>query len=178
MAELTAEVAVALLTGPIGGADAIAVRRLRQLLRAGELAAGGGRASDDLLVELLRDGSCGADGPVAVDRAGRAGGGGARAGRAAQAESGASAETVLWAIWQATGLGPLWRRAALSGGGSGERADRDLDAVVALFEAAAAFVDRLPGVRLRPRSWSTWRVRSCPPTPSPSGPRPGTRSPW
>ena len=37
-----------------------------------------------------------------------------------------------------------WRRQALSGGSSGERADRDLDAVLALFDAAGAFVDRLP----------------------------------
>jgi hypothetical protein len=37
-----------------------------------------------------------------------------------------------------------WRRTALAGGPSGMRADRDLDAVMALFEAAARFVDRMP----------------------------------
>ncbi len=142
--ELTADVAVALLTGPIGGADTIAVRRLRQRLRARELAAGGGRASDDLLVEMLHergpvpDAQDAVAGPVERVQAVL------DAGAAALAEPGATAETALWAIWQASGLGPLWRRLAFSGGTPGERADRDLDAVVALFEAAAAFVDRLP----------------------------------
>jgi RecB family exonuclease len=66
------------------------------------------------------------------------------AGRAAAAEPGATAETVLWELWQAGGLAEPWRRRALGGGPGGTRADRDLDAVVALFEAAARFVDRLP----------------------------------
>ena len=39
---------------------------------------------------------------------------------------------------------PTWRAVALAGGPAGARADRDLDAVVALFDAAAGFVDRLP----------------------------------
>ena len=51
---------------------------------------------------------------------------------------------MLWAIWDATGLGDTWRRVALGGGLSGARADRHLDAVVALFDAAAKYVDRLP----------------------------------
>jgi hypothetical protein len=69
-------------------------------------------------------------------------GDGARAGQAF-AES-VTAETVLWAIWSASRLAGPWQRAALSGGPAGARADRDLDAVVALFDAAARFVDRLP----------------------------------
>ncbi|WP_460447167.1 RecB family exonuclease, partial [Angustibacter aerolatus] len=55
-----------------------------------------------------------------------------------------TAETVLWAIWSASRLGDAWQRTALAGGPAGARADRDLDAVVALFDAAARFVDRLP----------------------------------
>ena len=55
-----------------------------------------------------------------------------------------TAESVLWAIWQGAGVAEGWRRQALAGGSSGERADRDLDAVLALFDAAGAFVDRLP----------------------------------
>ncbi len=51
---------------------------------------------------------------------------------------------MLWAIWQGAGVAEGWRRQALAGGSSGERADRDLDAVLALFDAAGAFVDRLP----------------------------------
>ncbi len=51
------------------------------------------------------------------------------------------AEEVLWALWSASGLGPRWRDQALAGGAAGRRADRDLDAVVALFEAVARFAD-------------------------------------
>lgn len=54
---------------------------------------------------------------------------------------GVTAETVLWAMWDAAGLAEPWRRAALSGS---QRADRDLDAVVALVDAAGRYVDRLP----------------------------------
>lgn len=54
---------------------------------------------------------------------------------------GVTAETVLWAMWQASGLAEPWRRAALAGS---RRADRDLDALVALTAAASRYVDRLP----------------------------------
>ncbi|MGY0230536.1 ATP-dependent DNA helicase [Longispora urticae] len=56
-----------------------------------------------------------------------------------------NAEEALWAVWSASGLAERWERAALGGGERGAAADRDLDAVVALFEAAGRFVDRLPG---------------------------------
>ena len=143
-AALTPAVAAELLAGPVGGVDTVALRRLRQALRSQELALGGVRHSDELLVEALTlPGSL-----VMLDpRLAR----GARrvaavldAGRQATDAPGATAETVLWALWQAAGLGEAWRRTALSGGPSGARADRDLDAVVSLFEAAARYVDRLP----------------------------------
>ena len=59
-------------------------------------------------------------------------------------ERGVSAESVLWAMWSATGLARAWQETALGGGPGAQRADRDLDAVVGLFDAAASFVDRLP----------------------------------
>ena len=137
--------AAALLTSPVGGLDVVALRRLRRALRAEELEGGGGRSSDALLVEVLEDPARAATlpptvrrGPVAVARA-------LAAGRAAAAEPGATAQTVLWAVWAATGLAERWRSAALDGGPAGARADRDLDAVLALFRAAETFVDRMPG---------------------------------
>ena len=48
-------------------------------------------------------------------------------------------------MWQRTGLAARWERASREGGTPGEAADRDLDAVVALFDTAARFCDRLPG---------------------------------
>ena len=70
------------------------------------------------------------------------------AGRLALAQDG-TAEDVLWAMWQRSGLAAKWARASAAGGPSGAVADRDLDAVVALFDAAAGFVDRLPSADVR-----------------------------
>lgn len=61
----------------------------------------------------------------------------------------AGVDEVLWAIWSALGLAPSWREQALRGGAAGARADRDLDAVCALFEAADRYVERLPGSNAR-----------------------------
>jgi ATP-dependent exoDNAse (exonuclease V) beta subunit len=61
----------------------------------------------------------------------------------------ASPEEVLWAIWDATGLSRRWAAQSAAGGGLGAAADRDLDAVVALFDAAARFTDRLPRASAR-----------------------------
>ena len=66
--------------------------------------------------------------------------------RTAQGTTGdpGTAYDVLWAVWNASGLGPAWQAASAAGGARGEAADRDLDAVVALFDAAARFAARLP----------------------------------
>jgi superfamily I DNA/RNA helicase len=143
-AALTPESAVALLTSRIGGATAIELRRLRQSLRREELLGGGGRTSDALLVEALLE-------PGALTTLGIEGHSARRvarmiqAGSAAAAEAGANAETVLWALWNSTGLASRWTDAALSGGAAGARADRDLDAMMALFHTAERYVDQLPG---------------------------------
>lgn len=155
---LTPDVAADLLSGPIGGADTLALRRLRQHVRAGEQAEGGVRSSDELLVELVHRLSVTGDakeagsdepgeGAASVLAPARRVAAVLAAGRAALAAPAAGVEQILWAIWQQAGLAAQWRRMALSGGASGARADRDLDAVVALFDAAAAFTDRLPHAR-------------------------------
>ncbi|WP_155981910.1 ATP-dependent DNA helicase [Nocardia sp. BMG111209] len=59
-------------------------------------------------------------------------------------ERGAGLEDVLWAVWTASQLEQRWVRQSARGGAAGMQADRDLDAVVGLFDAAAAHVDRLP----------------------------------
>lgn len=138
------EVVVDAVTSPLGGADAVTLRRLRRSLRRHELDAGGGRVSDELLGEAVLQ-------PFALDRIGPEADPARRvhrvlaAARTALADPAATAESVLWAMWAATGLSEVWRSAALAGGVLGGRADRDLDAVLALFEAAGRFVDRLPG---------------------------------
>ena len=59
-------------------------------------------------------------------------------------KAGRNAEEVLWAVWDASGLAPIWQAASAAGGAAGAAADRDLDAVLALFDTAARFTDTLP----------------------------------
>jgi superfamily I DNA/RNA helicase/RecB family exonuclease len=150
------QTAVDAVLSPIGGADAVGLRRLRRALRRDELESGGGRTSDELLAHgLVAPNTLGMLGPegaparrvakaiaAAVDAARTVKGPGGQDG--SRWAPGVTAESVLWALWNATGLGESWRRVALGGGLSGARADRHLDAVVALFDAAAKYVDRLP----------------------------------
>jgi superfamily I DNA/RNA helicase/RecB family exonuclease len=138
------ELAAELVTGPLGRADPLALRRLRQDLRRLELAAGGGRASGALLAEALVtpaelvpiDFRVAAPAQRIADAL--------AAGRAAATDPSATAETVLWAIWHAAGVVTRLSTLALSGAAGSAAADRDLDAVVALFDVAARFADRLP----------------------------------
>jgi superfamily I DNA/RNA helicase/RecB family exonuclease len=153
---IDAQSAVEVVLSPIGGADAVGLRRLRRALRRDELESGGGRTSDELLaVGLVSPNTLGMLGPEGAParRVARAIAAGVKAAAAVNGGDGAdgprfapgvTAESVLWALWEATGLGESWRRVALGGGLPGARADRHLDAVVALFDAAAKYVDRLP----------------------------------
>jgi superfamily I DNA/RNA helicase/RecB family exonuclease len=142
---LDEDAAIALLHSPLGGADPLAERRLRQGLRAIALAGGDRRPSGVLLVEALNDQAE----LAAVDRRwaapARSVGRLLAAARAAAARPGVSAEDVLWAVWQESGLADRWAATSARGGHRGAAADRDLDAVVTLFDAAARFADRLPG---------------------------------
>jgi superfamily I DNA/RNA helicase/RecB family exonuclease len=150
---IDAQTAVDAVLSPIGGADAVGLRRLRRALRRDELNSGGGRSSDELLAAgLVAPHTLGMLGPEGAParRVARAIAAGAEAARTVDGPQGSyfspgvTAESVLWALWDATGLAESWRRVALSGGLAGVRADRHLDAVVALFDAAAQYVDRLP----------------------------------
>ena len=58
---------------------------------------------------------------------------------------------LIWAIWstaknyEGDSLANTWRARALKGGMRGAAADRDLDAVITLFESARRFAERMPG---------------------------------
>ncbi|MEU5961800.1 PD-(D/E)XK nuclease family protein [Micromonospora parva] len=155
---LDEESAVALLHSPLGGADPLAERRLRQGLRALALAAGDRRPSGELIVEALRD----PEELAGIDRRwaepAQAVAGLLAIAREAADRPASTAEDVLWAVWHASGLAERWAGAINQGrpeAGEGdlarrrraEAADRDLDAVLVLFDAAARFTDRLPGAR-------------------------------
>ena len=142
-AALDVPAAETLLTSALGGLDPLGLRRLRRELRRLELAAGGARGSGELLVAALREPADLVTLPEPVRRpAARLAG--LLGAATASAAAGGSAEDVLWAAWSRSGLSQRWQRHSLAGGARGAAADRDLDAVVSLFEAAARFVDRLP----------------------------------
>lgn len=146
------EEALALLSGPVGGAEPVALRRLRRGLRRVELASDGDRDSAELLRTLLVEDSAESDrmmrGLTDVEAAPL------KRVRSVVAKArsallrGGGLEDVLWAAWQATGLERRWVAASARGGPVGAQADRDLDAVVALFDAAADYVDRLPRAQI------------------------------
>lgn len=141
-----------LVESPVGGADPVMLRRVQRAL-APVLPGTGLRAMD--AVGLLVTGR--ADGPdretwlrrlgprerALVDRVS----GVITAGREA-VDGGASVEAVLWQVWQATGLATRLQTRALRGGTLGSQADRDLDAVMSLFDLAGDLVERTPAITL------------------------------
>ena len=142
--ELDPEVADELLVSPLGGADPLELRRLRRGLRRLELTSGGERGSGELLVEVLQR----EDRLAALEDASAAPARRLAALLRAASESvraGDGVEHTLWKVWSASGLEQRWTAQARRGGAAGAQADRALDAVVALFEAAAQHADRLPG---------------------------------
>ncbi|NJQ05447.1 ATP-dependent helicase [Streptomyces lonarensis] len=143
---LTTETALSLLTSPLGGLDAADLRRLGRALRAEERAAGVDPppSSDTLIARALTEPSR----LVAHDPAHA--GGALRLGRllARTGEllaGGSTPEEALWELWEGTTWPQRLERAARRGGVAGRNADRDLDAVCALFDAAARAEERTGG---------------------------------
>src|SRR6266702_150393 len=167
--ELTEDVAAELLTGPLGGTDALGLRRLRRLFRQPDPAdESGSESGAERAAGSGEDDEPRGTGPAAADQPApapppappppqsepadpTAPGPLAAARRVAglidvartTATTG-TAQEVLWAIWEASGLAGQWQPASAAGGTRGATADADLDAVLALFDAAARFDARLP----------------------------------
>jgi superfamily I DNA/RNA helicase/RecB family exonuclease len=125
--QLDEETAAELLTGPFGQSDTLGLRKLRRALAGTSLTEA--LATPEIL-HTVRERVAAPARRVAIllqtARAAVAGGG--------------SAEDVLWAVWDSSGLADRWERQAEHD----PAADRDLDAVLALFDAAARFTDDLP----------------------------------
>ncbi|MFT4052248.1 MAG: ATP-dependent DNA helicase [Microbacterium sp.] len=131
-----------------GGMDAVEVRRLRMALRRVAMREApdgeGVPSARELLASALRH-------PVELalldTREGR------RAHRIAttlgelreQLTAGATAHELLWTAWERSGWERSWREAAAGSGPLAEQARRDLDAVVALFQAAKRHGERADG---------------------------------
>jgi len=137
----TADEALLLLSSPLGGMDSMAIRRLGRALREAERAELGGmalpRPSAQLISvalhhqELLDD----CDPSPEVDAARRM----AHLLRRCEdvIKTGSTAEEALWLLWSQTAWPQRLRQQVSRGGEAGRRANRDLDAVCALFDVAA-----------------------------------------
>lgn len=143
---LTTETALTLLTSPLGSMDAADLRRLGRALRDEERAAGVTvpAPSDQLLARALAEPErLVTHDPAYAHGAQRLG---ALLRKARELlEGGGTAEEALWTLWNGTPWPGRLERAALRGGAGGRNADRDLDAVCALFETAARAEERTGG---------------------------------
>ncbi|WP_406308604.1 ATP-dependent helicase [Streptomyces sp. NBC_00121] len=143
---LDTETALTLLASPLGSMDAADLRRLGRALRDEERAAGNRvpAPSGELLARALAE----PERLVAHDPAYARGA--QRLGALLQKarellEGGGTAEEALWELWAGTPWPGRLERAALRGGAGGRNADRDLDAVCALFDTAARAEERTGG---------------------------------
>jgi superfamily I DNA/RNA helicase/RecB family exonuclease len=147
--------ALSLLTGPIGRVDPVSLRQLRRALRRADgwghrppegQGDGPPRELTDLLVEALdnENDALSADQgrPLRRIRA-------VLATARRSAADGQDPRYTLWQAWDHSGLQRRWLAASERGGLAGAHADRDLDAVTALFDVAEQYVARTAGASLR-----------------------------
>ncbi|MFJ4560363.1 ATP-dependent helicase [Streptomyces massasporeus] len=143
---LDTETALTLLTSPLASMDAADLRRLGRALRDEERAAGNPLPppSDVLLARALAEPErLAVHDPTYARGAQRLG---ALLHKARQRlAGGGTAEEALWDLWEGTPWPTRLERAARRGGAAGRNADRDLDAVCALFATAARAEERTGG---------------------------------
>ncbi|MGW6690317.1 ATP-dependent helicase [Streptomyces sp. NPDC054961] len=140
------EAALVLLASPLGGMDSADLRRLGRALRDEERAAGirTPAPSDVLLARALAEPERLVAHDPAYARGAQRLGLLLRKARELLA-GGGTAEEVLWTLWDGTPWPQRLERGARRGGPAGRNADRDLDAICALFDTAARAEERTGG---------------------------------
>ncbi|MGE2692709.1 ATP-dependent helicase [Mycolicibacterium pulveris] len=142
---LDGERALALVTGPIGRVDPVSLRQLRRSLRRAD-GSQPPRPLTELLVAALDHGTDALPDPL--ERSMRRVRAVLAAARRTVAE-GKDPRYTLWQAWHRSGLQRRWLTASERGGTAGAQADRDLDAVTALFDVAEQYVNHTAGASLR-----------------------------
>ncbi|WP_405670733.1 ATP-dependent helicase [Streptomyces sp. NBC_01530] len=143
---LDTETALTLLASPLAGMDAADLRRLGRALRDEERAAGNALPppSDELLTRALAEPERLVTHDATYARGAQRLGALLRKARERLA-GGGTAEEALWDLWEGTPWPARLERSARRGGAAGRNADRDLDAVCALFATAARAEERTGG---------------------------------
>jgi len=142
---LNFDTAERLLMSEFGGADSISLRRIRRALIATR-ADGDDRTGTQLLIAALDSGELFIEGATEITRVHEL----LEKARAVARNKKATADELLWAIWDNAvtsddqKLANAWRNQALRPGIRGAGADRDLDAMMQLFESAARYSERFP----------------------------------
>ncbi|MFI2430829.1 ATP-dependent helicase [Streptomyces sp. NPDC018693] len=144
---LDTETALTLLASPLAGMDSADLRRLGRALRDEERAAGNPLPppSDELLTWALAEPERLAVHDPTYARGAQRLGALLRKARERLA-GGGTAEEALWDLWEGTPWPARLERAARRGGAAGRNADRDLDAVCALFATATRAEERTGGL--------------------------------
>jgi len=135
-----------LLISEFGGSDAISLRRIRTALLEARDDASDSRGGTQLLIDAIDKGDIPIEDNASLTRVYEL----LAHARKSVHKKGARAEDLLWAIWDNAKssddekLSITWRNTALRGGNRGAAADRDLDAMIQLFDGAQRFTERFP----------------------------------
>jgi ATP-dependent exoDNAse (exonuclease V) beta subunit len=134
-----------LLMSEFGGADSISLRRIRRAMITAR-AEGDERSGTQLLLAAINDGELFIEGAECVARVHAL----LKGAQAIARNKSALSDDLLWFIWDnavtsdGQKLSVAWRNQALRPGIRGAAADRDLDAMMQLFDSAARYSERFP----------------------------------
>jgi superfamily I DNA/RNA helicase len=146
---LNLDTAEKLLTSEFGGATSVSLRRTRAALLAARDEASDKRSGTQLILDAILTGDIAIEDSAELLRVHTL----LAAAKKSIAKKSATIHDLLWAIWNnATNsdnekIADAWRAAALKGGSRGAAADRDLDAMIQLFDSAARHIERFPGAK-------------------------------
>ena len=142
---LNLDTAERLLLSEFGGADSISLRRIRRAMITAR-PEGDERSGTQLLLDAISDGQLFIEGADSVLRVHEL----LKGAKAIARNKAALADDLLWFVWDnamtsdGQKLSVAWRNQALRPGIRGAAADRDLDAMMQLFESAARYSERFP----------------------------------
>lgn len=144
---LNLDICERLLKAEFGGASTISLRRIRIALLKSRDENTDTRSGTQILIDAIDKGDIPIEDSAELMRVHSL----LASARVALSKKCVSIHDLLWAIWSGAvnsdgvKISDAWQAAALRGGARGALADRDLDAMIQLFDSAARHIDRMPG---------------------------------